>query len=72
MGDPLGRDEIQRHKAAFLEVVPKASKHEMLALSPAMTILSVNMHIKSSFFTNWQNVVFRLCQLNAIDFVYDL
>ncbi len=42
-GDPLRRDEIQRHEPAFLEVVPKASKHEMLALSPEMSPMSAIM-----------------------------
>ncbi len=42
----FSRDESGRHSAAFLEVVPKASKHEMLVLSPEMTVLSDTMRIR--------------------------
>ncbi len=45
-GDPLRRDEIQRHKAAFLEVVPKASRRAMLALSPEMTTMIASMRTR--------------------------
>ncbi len=45
-GDPLRRDDIQRHKAAFLEVVPKASRRGMLALSPEMTTMSASMRTR--------------------------
>ncbi len=31
-------EDIQRHKAALLVVVPKASRREMLALCPEMTM----------------------------------
>ncbi len=45
-GDPLRRNEIQRHKPAFLEVVPKGSRCEMLALSPEMTTMSAIMRAR--------------------------